>query len=88
MSRGKEAEAILANELVKGAHAEIERAILEAIAVCPLRDREGQHELVMDLKANRRHRQLFIRHVETGKMASLQMSKLERLQQKIASRFR
>jgi hypothetical protein len=88
VSRGKEAEAILANELVKGSWAEIEKAIVEAIAQCPARDKEGQHELFLQLQANRRHKQIFTRHIETGKMASMQLSKLERIAEKVSARFR
>lgn len=88
VSRGREAEGILSNRLVVAAHDEIERAIVEALASCPIRDREGAHELLLKLKANREHRQLFTRYVETGKMASLQLGKMQRVMDKVSARFR
>ncbi len=76
VSRGVEAEALLSHRLVQTAHAEIEAAIVEAIAACSQRDKEGQHELMLQLQANRRHKAVFTRHIETGKMARISASKI------------
>ncbi len=87
VSRAKEAEAILNNRLVAGAHKEIEDAIVEALAVCPARDKEGQHELMLQLQANRRHKAIFARHIDTGKLAAKELSLLDKIKAKTQLRF-
>ncbi len=87
VSRAKEAEAILNNRLVSAAHAEIEASIVEALAVCPARDKEGQHELMLQLQANRRHKALFAHHIDTGKLAATELSRLDKMKLKLAARF-
>lgn len=66
---------------MQAAFREIEAEIVEKIATCPQRDKEGQLELAALLKLNRRYRGQLLSYIETGKVAAVRLSKLQRLTQ-------
>jgi hypothetical protein len=83
VQRAKDAADLLQNRLLLAAFTDIEAEIIEQMAACPQRDKDGQVELNSLLKLNRRYRNLLQTHIETGKVAAVRLSRLERLRQQL-----
>ena len=66
--RAQEAHHILSHVLVREALEAIRADIMKKLEVCPVRDREGQHELTILLQLTKRFEQEFKTHIETGKL--------------------
>lgn len=52
----------------------LESDIIEQWAACPLRDADGQHELLLMLKVARKFKAIFQSYVDTGEMAQARLN--------------
>lgn len=73
LSRAVSSEQILKNPLVAEAFTEIEKDIIDRIAVCDVRDSVSREKLCMMLSASRIFKSVFEGHIQTGKMAEIQL---------------
>ena len=64
--RAQEAHYILTHVLVREALDDMRKDIMDKLESCPLRDRDGQHELTILLQILKRFEQEFKTHIETG----------------------
>ncbi len=77
VSRAKEAELLLSNPLLAAALDAIESEVISQWEACPARDKEGR-ELVWQLfKTSKKFRNLLLGHIETGKLASENLRRIE-----------
>lgn len=67
--RANEAQYLLNHALIRDAFTEIEQAIIGQLRTCPLKDREGQHELTLMLQTLARFKAHLESHIATGQMA-------------------
>ena len=70
IGRAERARAILEDEMVKGALADMKRLIVEAWEQSPVRDVEGREHLHRYLKVIGQFEGAFIAHITTGKVAA------------------
>lgn len=87
---GRQAQYILDHPLTLRAFQTLERDIVEQWAECPLRDRDGQHELLLMLKVMRKFQAIFRAYVDAGDIAearaqvpNLRRSRADRLREAI-----
>lgn len=73
LSRAVSAEQILSNPLIKEAFLDIEKDIIDRLAVCDVRDSVSREKLCMMLSASRIFKSVFEGHIQTGKMAEIQL---------------
>ena len=73
LSRAVSAEQILKNPLVSEAFTEIEKEIVERIALLSVNDALSREKLCMMLSASRIFKSVFEAHIQTGKMAEIQL---------------
>lgn len=66
--RAEKAKALLADPLIKDSLAQLETDIFEAWAKTGIRDKEGQHELLLMVQTARKFRALFEQIVMTGEI--------------------
>lgn len=66
--RGERAKQILEDPMFKEAQEKLERDIFEAWASTGIRDKEGQHELLLMLQTARKFNALFRSIIATGEM--------------------
>jgi len=78
MDRGNKARKLLDDPLLTEAWEQVERTITEAWANAPIRDRDGQHELKLMLKALRDVRGWLEQTVTDGKIAAAEFERLNR----------
>jgi hypothetical protein len=78
MQRATRARALLADETLLAAKAEVERVIHDAWATAPIRDREGAHELKLMLKALSDVWALLEQAITDGKLAEIELDELNR----------
>lgn len=90
VSRAKEAELILQNPLVVSAMDAIKADIFSQWSECPARDKEGKELLWQLLKTAEKFENLFKGYIETGKLASENLRRLEEesLRQRAVRRLR
>lgn len=77
---GYEARQLLENELFRSALDNIRAGIVEKWRSCPIRDREGQHELKLMDKLLSELEGYIKQVVDTGKMAEIQLENERRMQ--------
>jgi hypothetical protein len=85
IQRADYAEQLLANEVLKMAWEAIEGEIVNELKDCPIRDKEGQQELVRLLKTVGKLRSVLIGYVETGKLERMREPKVA---EKVQTMFR
>jgi hypothetical protein len=76
LERGQRAQAVLNNPAFTDAFEMVKQAIVEAWSVAPIRDREGQHELKLQLKLLGDVRANLERALADGKMAAESLKRL------------
>ncbi|HEY6021527.1 MAG TPA: hypothetical protein VIY48_16985 [Candidatus Paceibacterota bacterium] len=78
LHRAESARQFLESPLVKDAFSEIEKDIIDRIALCPVADSVVREKLCMMLSMSRMFKAVFESHVQTGKMADLQLREKKR----------
>lgn len=73
LSRAVSSEQILNNPLVSEAFKDIEKEIVERIALLNVNDSVSREKLCMMLSASRIFKSVFEGHIQTGKMAEMQL---------------
>ncbi len=73
--RAEQAQSVLGNPIFEEAWVEVENAIIRKWKECPIRDREGAHELRLMLKALADVRMYIYDIAMTGKMEQIQAEK-------------
>lgn len=71
--RASSAERILNDPIVKEAFTDIEKDIVDRIALCPVVDSVSREKLCMMLSSLRMFKSVFESHIQTGKMAEFQL---------------
>ena len=82
------AKTVLDSEAFQSAYNAVGEAITEAWKLCPLRDREGAHELRLLWKLHGDYMGHLRKAVEDGKLAAAELRKDKTITQKIADRLR
>lgn len=82
VDRGIKSQQLLTNPTFIEGFQVVEKAIHEQWTACPLRDREGAHELKLMLKLLNDLKAVFELAVDDGKMAAME---LKRLNEKVVS---
>ena len=77
--RARRSKEILNDPMVAGALDEIEKAVVDNIANCPVQEVLLQQQLCMLLVINRKFRRVFQSHMETGKLADFELEKKKRV---------
>lgn len=88
MARAVKAQAILSDEELTGAFQAVRESLLKRIEDCPIRDREGVHELKLMLKLLNDVRANLQSVVNTGKVIQARITMLERAQKGLENAFR
>lgn len=73
VARGDRAKAILDDEIYQEAWREVEAAIIQKWRECPIRDRDGAHELKLMLKLLEDVHGHINTVMQSGKMAAMQL---------------
>jgi hypothetical protein len=73
LRRGEQARQLQQNELYNEAFDTVRQAIIDKWIQCPVRDREGQHELKLMLKLLGEVTGFVDQVLQTGKMAEIQL---------------
>lgn len=73
LGRAVSAEQILNNPLVSEAFSDIEKDIIDRLAVVEVRDSEVREKLCLMLTSLRMFKAVFEGHIQTGKMAEMQL---------------
>jgi hypothetical protein len=78
--RGEKASRLLQDPLFLEASEKLEKDVMEAWAKTPIRDKEGQHELLLMIQTARKFKAIFAEMVATGEYhkQQLQTPKLKR----------
>jgi len=84
---GQQAQYILDHPLTVRAFKQLEDEVVEQWASCPLRDREGQHELLLMLKVVRKFKIIFQSYIDAGMVAE-ERTKVPNLRRSRADRLR
>lgn len=71
LDRAVSSEQILNNPLIKEAFLDIEKDIVDRIAICDVRDSQIREKLCLMLTSLRLFRSVFETHIQTGKMAAM-----------------
>lgn len=87
-SRGSRAKAVLESDIYKESVASVRSAIFEKWESCPIRDKEGQHELKIMLKLLKEVESHLKTVMETGKMATIQLENERTLKERAKRLFR
>lgn len=88
MEQGAKAKAFLQAETWINAKTAVRAALVEAWENCPIRDREGAHELKLMLKLLRDLEGHMQKAVDDGKFAAEELKKDKTFTQKLAERLR
>ena len=88
MEQGARAKSVLDDDAFKIAYGAVRAAILEQWENCPIRDREGAHELKLMLKIHTDIGKHLQKAVEDGKFAAEELKKDKTISQRIAERLR
>lgn len=76
--RGRNAQALLDNELLREALDAIDREVMEQWIDCPARDKEGKEALWQLIKTSRKFRSVLTGYIDTGKLATEQLKRYEK----------
>jgi hypothetical protein len=76
-TRGQISASLLENELLKEALDAIEKEVFEQWMNCPARDKEGKETLWQLAKTAQKFRSILVGYVDTGKLASANLKRLE-----------
>lgn len=68
-ARGERARQFLNDSLFQEAMQTLERDVFEAWSTCAIRDKEGQHELLLMIQTARKFKAIFENIVATGELA-------------------
>jgi hypothetical protein len=71
LSRAVSSEQILNNPLVSEAFVDIEKDVIDRIAICDVRDSVTREKLCLMLTSLRLFKSVFETHIQTGKMAAM-----------------
>lgn len=82
------AKTVLESEAFQNAYGAVRGAILDAWEQCPVRDREGAHELKLMLKIHADILGHLKKAVDDGRFAAEELKKDKTITQKIAERLR
>lgn len=88
MERGGKASALIKQLEEFGAVADVRAAIVEQWSKCPVRDREGAHELKLMMKLLNDIEGHLHHAIEQGKFAAEELKRPKNLGQRIAERLR
>mgnify|MGYP003404748258 FL=1 len=78
IDKGRKAEELLENELLKEALTAIEKEINDQWLACPARDKEGKEALWQLAKTIEKFRNILTGYVESGKLATDQFARFEK----------
>lgn len=87
VERGRQAQELLNNELLKGALDAIEREVFEAWATAPALSKDEKEALWQHVRACRNFRSVLIGYIQTGKLAADTLRRFEE-QQTFMQRFK
>ena len=87
-SFGAAAKSLMENEVYKRAFGETRAAILKKWEECPLRDKEGQHELKLMLKLLNDLEANIKQAADTGKLAEIQIAQEREKESRLKSILR
>lgn len=88
MEEGARAKSVLDSDSYQNAYKAVREAILEQWETCPIRDREGAHELKLMLKLHKDIDLHMRKAVENGKFASEELKKDKTFTEKLKERLR
>lgn len=77
-TKGQISQSLLENELLNEALDAIEREVIAQWEQCPARDAEGKEALWQLYKTSKKFRNILLGYVETGKLATEQLSRFEK----------
>lgn len=86
--RGFAAKTVLDSQAFQDAYKAVRDAIVDAWDQCPIRDREGAHELKLMLKIHKDIEGHLRKAVENGEFAAKELARDKTLPQRIAERLR
>ena len=75
LRRGEQARQVIENEIYVEAWQKLRDGIIHMWETCPIRDKEGQHELKLELKLLKEVRHHLETTMNTGKMAKIQIER-------------
>lgn len=85
--RAEKARLLLDSDLMTEALDSMERQVVEAWSLAPVRDKEGKEELWRLFRTQQKFRQMLLGYIETGKYAQAQLAQYEK-ESKLRSLFR
>ena len=88
INRAVKAQALLEDPELQEAFSAVREALLKRIEECPIRDREGVHELKLQLKLLSDVRANLQSVVNTGKVIEYRITMLERAKKGVSNAFR
>jgi hypothetical protein len=72
IDRGREAQRIMDEPMIKEAFDKIESGVIQSMRLCPMADKETQHQLVLTLQILGNFKGVFQEVMATGKLAQIQ----------------
>ena len=88
MEEGTRAKSVLTDDAFVKAYGAVRQAIVEQWENCPIRDREGAHELKLMLKIHTDLGKHLQKAVDDGRFAAEELKKDKTISQRIAERLR
>ena len=88
MEEGVRAKSVLTDDAFVKAYGAVRAAIVEQWEQCPIRDREGAHELKLMLKIHTDLGKHLQKAVDDGRFAAEELKKDKTISQRIAERLR
>ena len=88
LNRAVKAQALLEDTELQAAFEAVRESLLKRIEECPIRDREGVHELKLQLKLLNDVRANLQAVVNTGKVIEYRITMLERAKKGVTNAFR
>lgn len=85
---GQRAKTVIDSTAFQDAYKAVREAIIEAWDQCPIRDREGAHELKLMLKLHKDIEGHLRKAVENGEFAAKELARDKTIPQRIAERLR
>lgn len=88
MEEGTRAKSVLTDDAFVKAYGAVRQAIVDQWEQCPIRDREGAHELKLMLKIHTDLGKHLQKAVDDGKFAAEELKRDKTISQRIAERLR